>query len=96
VQFPPFKSGCSGGGATPVAANGLVYAPNNSASSSGTIFDAETGATKENCSASVTRAFLSNTGFFLSNGTLQGLAVSNNQVLWSFANDGRKRLGMSS
>ena len=84
------NSGCSGGGgATPVAANGLVYAPNNSAGSSGTAFDAETGATKGNYSASVIPAFSSSTGYFLSNGTLQGLAVSNSQVLWSFAGDGQ-------
>jgi outer membrane protein assembly factor BamB len=81
-------SGCSGG-ATPVAANGLVYAPANSAGSSGTVFDAETGATKANYSASVIPAFSSTAGFFLFNGTLQGLAVSNNQVLWSFAGDGQ-------
>jgi outer membrane protein assembly factor BamB len=84
------NSGCSGGGgATPVAANGLVYAPQSSAGSSGTIVDAETGAAKGSYSASVIPAFSSNTGFFLSNGTLQGLAVSNNQVLWSFAGDGQ-------
>jgi outer membrane protein assembly factor BamB len=84
------NSGCSGGGgATPVAANGLVYAPNSSAGSSGTIFDAETGATKGSYSASVIPAFSSSAGFFLSNGTLQGLALPNNQVLWSFAGDGQ-------
>jgi outer membrane protein assembly factor BamB len=84
------NSGCSGGGgATPVAANGLVYAPNSSAGSSGTVFDAETGATKGSYSASVIPAFSSSAGFFLSNGTLQGLALPNNQVLWSFAGDGQ-------
>jgi outer membrane protein assembly factor BamB len=84
------NSGCSGGGGTtPVVANGLVYAPDFSIGSSGTIFDAETGATKGNYSASVIPAFSSSAGFFLSNGTLQGLAVSNNQVLWSFAGDGQ-------
>ena len=84
------NSGCSGGGgATPVVANGLVYAPDNSAGSTGAVFDAEIGATKGSYSASVIPAFSSNAGFFLSNGTLQGLAVSNNQVLWSFAGDGQ-------
>jgi outer membrane protein assembly factor BamB len=84
------NSGCEGGGgATPVAANGLVYSPNNSAGSSGTVFDAETGATKGSYSASVIPAFSLSAGFFLSNGTLQWLAVSNNQVLWSFAGDGQ-------
>jgi outer membrane protein assembly factor BamB len=84
------NSGCSGGGgATPVVANGLVYAPQNSAGSSGTVFDAESGATKGSYSASVIPAFSSSTGFFLFNETLQGLALSNNQVLWSFAGDGQ-------
>jgi outer membrane protein assembly factor BamB len=84
------NSGCSGGGgATPVVANGLVYAPDFSIGSSGTVFDAETGATKGSYSASVIPAFSSTTGFFLSNGTLQGLALLNNQILWSFAGDGQ-------
>ena len=62
----------------------------NSAGSTGAVFDAETGATGgRSYSASVIPAFSSNAGFFLSNGTLQGLAVSNNQVLWSFAGDGQ-------
>jgi outer membrane protein assembly factor BamB len=90
IQLWYDNTGCSGGGgATPVAANGLVYAPDNSAGSSGTVLDAETGATKGTYSASVIPAFSSNAGFFLSNGTLQGLSVPNNQVLWSFAGDGQ-------
>jgi outer membrane protein assembly factor BamB len=53
------NSGCEGGGgATPVAANGLLYAPNGSAGSSGTVFDAETGAVKGTYSASVIPALL--------------------------------------
>jgi outer membrane protein assembly factor BamB len=84
------NSGCSGGGgATPVVANGLMYAPVNSAGSSGNVFDAETGAVKGSYSASVIPAFSSSSGFFLNNGTLQGLALSNNQILWSFAGDGQ-------
>jgi outer membrane protein assembly factor BamB len=84
------NTGCSGGGgATQVVANGLDYAPNNSAGSSGTTFDAETGAVKGSYSANVTPAFSLSAGFFLSNGTLQALAVPNNQVLWSFAGDGQ-------
>jgi outer membrane protein assembly factor BamB len=83
------NTGCDGGGgATPVVANGLVYSPESSAGSSGNIFDAETGATKGSYSADVIPAFNSTSGFFLSGGTLQGLKVSNNQVLWSFAGDG--------
>jgi hypothetical protein len=39
--------------------------------------------------ASLIPAFTSTTGFILTNGTLQGLARSNNQVLRSFAGDGQ-------
>jgi len=85
-----YNSGCSGGGgATPVVANGVDYAPNNSAGSSGVVFDAETGVLKNSYSASVIPAFTSTTGFFLNGTTLQGLALSNNQILWSFAGDGQ-------
>ncbi len=83
------NSGCSGGGgATPAVANGLAYTPNSSAGSSGDVFDAETGAIQGSYSATVIPAFSSSTGFFLFNGTLQGIQQSNNQVLWSFAGDG--------
>lgn len=84
------NSGCSGGGgATPVVINGTDYAPNSSAGSSGTVFDAESGALEGSYSATVIPAFSSSTGFFLSGGTLRGVALSNNQVLWSFAGDGQ-------
>ena len=83
-------SGCGGsGGSTPVVANGTVYSPDFSIASSGALFDAETGAAKGTYTASVIPAFSSSAGYFLSNGTLQGLAVSDNQVLWSFAGDGQ-------
>jgi outer membrane protein assembly factor BamB len=85
-----YNSGCEGGGgSTPVVANGVLYAPDSSAGSSGTVFDAESGALSGTYSASVIPAFTANTGFFLSGGTLQGLARSNSQVLWSFAGDGQ-------
>jgi outer membrane protein assembly factor BamB len=85
-----YNSGCEGGGgATPVVANGVMYSPNNSGGSSGTVLDAETGAVEGTYSASIIPAFTATTGFILSNGTLQGLARSNNQVLWSFAGDGK-------
>jgi len=83
------NSGCSGGGgATPVVTNGVLYSPDNSAGSSGTIFDAETGSVKGTYAASVIPAFSPTTGFFLNSGTLQGVTQSNNTVLWSFAGDG--------
>ena len=84
------NSGCEGGGgSTPVVTSGVMYSPDSSAGSSGTVFDAETGNVKGTYSASVIPAFSSTSGFFLNSGTLQGLALSNNQVLWSFAGDGQ-------
>lgn len=84
------NTGCEGGGgATPVVANGVLYSPDGSSYSSGTVFDAESGAVKGNYAANVIPAFTADTGFIMTNGTLQGLARSNNQVLWSFAGDGQ-------
>ncbi len=84
------NSGCSGGGgATPVVSGGVLYSPDSAASSSGTVFDAENGTVNGTYSASAIPAFTATTGFFLNNGTLQGLARTNNQVLWSFAGDGQ-------
>ena len=84
------NSGCSGGGgSTPVVASGVLYSPDSSASSSGTVFDAESGTVTGTYAASLIPAFTSTNGFFLTNGTLQGVARSNNQVLWSFAGDGQ-------
>src|SRR5262249_32478711 len=85
-----YNSGCSGGGgATPVVADGVLYAPDSSAGSSGVVFDAQTGSVKGNYSASFIPAFPPHTGFFLLGGTLQGIKRSNTQVLWSFAGDGQ-------
>lgn len=82
------NSGCEGAdGATPVVANGLLYAPNTSTGSSGVIFDAEAGTNEGSYSADVIPAFSANTGFFLSGGILQGIQQSNNTVLWSFMGD---------
>lgn len=86
-----YNSGCEGGGgATPVVANGVMYSPDASASSSGTVLDAESGTVKGTYTASVIPALTSSTAFILNNvSTLQGLARSNNQILWSFAGDGQ-------
>jgi outer membrane protein assembly factor BamB len=84
------NSGCSGGGgATPVVADGVLYSPNSSSGSSGTVFDAETGTIKGSYSAGTIPAFSPTTGFFLNASTLQGISRSNNTVLWSFAGDGQ-------
>jgi outer membrane protein assembly factor BamB len=87
------NSGCEGsGGATPVVANGLLYAPdaNPSSGSSGDIFNAESGTIGSSYSADVIPAVSASTGFFLYQGTLQGVQLSNNMVLWGpgFTGDG--------
>jgi outer membrane protein assembly factor BamB len=82
------NTGCSGGGGnTPVVADGVVYSPIN-AQYSGTSFDAETGKVLGNFSATDLPALTPNTGFWLTNSTLQGIERSNNQILWSFTGDG--------
>jgi outer membrane protein assembly factor BamB len=83
------NTGCEGGGgATPVVANGVLYSPIGVNGYSGTIYDAETGTVQGTFAASYLPALTSTTGFFLTNSTLQGIARSNNQILWSFTGDG--------
>ncbi|HEY1900101.1 MAG TPA: PQQ-binding-like beta-propeller repeat protein [Steroidobacteraceae bacterium] len=79
----------AGGTATPVVADGVVYSPIAPFLSSGMMFDAESGTAEGTYTASVIPAISSTAGFFLSNGTLQGVASSNNQVLWTFTGDGQ-------
>jgi outer membrane protein assembly factor BamB len=82
------NTGCSGGGgSTPIVADGVLYSPIDGMYS-GTVFGAETGSLLGNFSASYLPAFTHTNGFFLKNSTLQGIASSNNQILWSFAGDG--------
>ncbi|HUA88173.1 MAG TPA: PQQ-binding-like beta-propeller repeat protein, partial [Steroidobacteraceae bacterium] len=81
--------GCEGGGgATPVVANQILYSPNNSSGYDGLTYNAETGASISTYTADSPPAFTSTTGYFLQSGTLRGITVSNNTVLWSFAGDG--------
>lgn len=84
------NTGCEGGGgATPVVANQLVYSPNLISNYNGTIYNAETGAEAGTYSADSPGAFTSTDGYFLQGGTLRGIALANNTVLWSFAGDGQ-------
>ena len=84
------NSGCDGGGGgTAVVANGLVYAPSDNGGSSGLVLDAGSGATVGSFAASTLPAIGTTNGFFLQSGTLRGLTLANNTVLWSFAGDGQ-------
>ena len=80
--------GEGGGGATPVVANGLLYAPNGFGTYDGTVFDAEEGTLLRSYVADNLPAFGPGVGYFLQAGTLRGVALANNTVLWSFAGDG--------
>jgi len=82
------NTGCSGGGgAVPVVANGVLYSPING-QFSGNVFDAETGTLLGSFSDNYPPAVTATTAFFLNNSGLQGIARSNNQILWTFAGDG--------
>jgi outer membrane protein assembly factor BamB len=77
--------GCSSaGGPTAVAANGVLYA-----SGSSTEFNAETGAVLGSYSADVPPAIDTQTGYFLSGGTLSAIDLATNTVLWTFTGDGQ-------
>lgn len=83
------NTGCEGGGgATPVVANGVLYAPNGFATYNGAQFDAETGQLLGSYVADNPPAIADQTGYFLQSGTLRAVTLSSNTVAWSFAGDG--------
>ena len=87
-----YSGGCSGGGGrTPVYANGLLYMRDWS-SLLGLIFDATTGVQAGNFNDpywTPIPAFSTQTEFFLNAGTLQGIDLTNRNVIWSFVGDGK-------
>jgi outer membrane protein assembly factor BamB len=83
------SSGCDGGGGgTPVVANGVLYSPSGNGGDSGTTFNASTGAVLGTYTADYLPSIDANNGYFLQSGTLRGISLANNTVLWSFAGDG--------
>jgi outer membrane protein assembly factor BamB len=83
------NSGCDGGGgATPVVANGELFAPNGFGTYNGATFDAQSGAQTGVYAADNPPAIGAQTGFFLQSRTLRGLTLATNTVEWSFAGDG--------
>lgn len=83
------NTGCSGGGgATPVVANGVLYAPNGFGTYNGSTFNAATGLLLGAYVADNPPAIGSQSGYFLQSGTLRGVSLANNTVQWSFAGDG--------
>lgn len=79
-----------GGGATPIVANGTLYAANATPGPefAGQTFNASTGAAVSTFTADDPPAFGTTNGYLLLSGTLQGQQLSNNSVLWSFTGDG--------
>lgn len=83
------NTGCEGGGGnTPVVGGGRMYAPLSPGFYAGNVYAAESGQVLGAFSASAPPAISTSTVFTLDNSTLQGIALSNNQILWSFAGDG--------
>ena len=83
------NTGCEGGGGnTPVVGSGRMYAPLSPGFYAGNVYSAESGQVLGAFSASAPPAISTSSVFVLDNSTLQGISLSNNQVLWSFAGDG--------
>ena len=70
-----------------MVANGSVYSPIDTGYD-GTIYAAETGAVLGSFAADVAPAVTATAAYMLQSQTLRSIAVSNNQVNWSFAGDG--------
>ena len=97
INLPPFTGSSlwhySGGGSgagrskTTAYANGQLYIRDEYNPVS-LILDAATGTLTGNFTATPIPAFSVQTGFFLSAGTLKGIDLSSNNVLWSFTGDG--------
>lgn len=82
------NTGCEGGGGdTPVVGGGRMYAPINSFFS-GNVYDAESGNLLSGFNYTAPPAISASTAYTLFDSTLQGVSLSNNQILWSFAGDG--------
>ncbi|MGH8273537.1 MAG: PQQ-binding-like beta-propeller repeat protein, partial [Gammaproteobacteria bacterium] len=71
-------AGCDGGGgATPVVANGTLYAPNGFGDYNGVVFNAETGKLLGSYTADNPPAVGKTDGYFLQNGNLYDINLSN-------------------
>ena len=82
------SGGDGGGGATPVAAGGVLYSPDGFGTYNGDRFNAELGQLLGSYVSDNPPAFGSQTGYFLQSGTLRGVTLASNSVAWSFAGDG--------
>jgi outer membrane protein assembly factor BamB len=84
-----YTTGCGGGGgATPVYANGVVYAPIGALSYDGSTFNSTTGQLLGSYSADVPMAVDTSTGYFLKAATLTAVQLASGSTAWSFVGDG--------
>lgn len=80
-----YSGGCEGGGGkTSVYANGQLYVRD----SSDLVFNAGTGSMVGSFASNAAPAFSAQSGFFLSSGTLTGIDLGTQRVLWRFTGDG--------
>jgi outer membrane protein assembly factor BamB len=85
-----YTTGCGGGGgATPVYANGVIYAPIGALSYDGSTFNSTTGALLGSYSADVPMAVDATTGYFLKAATLTAVPLTSGSTAWSFVGDGK-------
>lgn len=82
------SGGDGGGGATPVVANDVVFAPTGSGTYNGQTIDAISGAPIGSYIADNPPAIGTTAGYFLQGGTLRGLSLASSRELWSFVGDG--------
>lgn len=78
----------AGGGATGVVANGSFFSPDVANTYNGHIYDAATGAQHGTYTADTLPAIGTQTGYFLSGGTLSALSLNGFTSQWTFTGDG--------
>ena len=83
-----YDGGCSGGGGRTAAyANSRLYV-RDWTTPTGSVFDATNGTLLGTFTSTPIPAFSTQTGYFLSGGTLSARTLSSNTVAWTFAGDG--------
>lgn len=78
-------TGCSGGGGgTPVASSGVLYAPNGFGEYDGATFDAASGVQLGTYNADYPPAIAAQVGYFPDGGFLRAIRLSDKALLWTF------------
>ena len=89
-QLWHYSSCCEGGGgATPVVHGGQVYVRDDYCDqTNGLVLDANTGTVTGGFNSNRPPAFVGDLALYFQSGTLRGIDLPSQQVLWSFAGDG--------